>query len=98
MRESDFERCEADAAALDDARARARTCQRELDAASGAEGILRVQIIEERERVTDLEVERARIEEERDKRWTVRRVVGTVVLALVAGYAGGRVHQWVKGR
>ena len=49
-------------------------------------------------RLEPLIVENAEVRAERDERWTLRRVVGTVVVVAAAGYAGGRVHQWAKRR
>ena len=89
-----------EARAVDDVRARLRTCQRDLDFSAGRQLQLekeRAAVIRARRVENDVQREQlARQAREIERRITPGRLVLWVAVGLAAGYVAGRAHRWER--
>ena len=102
FRQVDADQCIEDAKKIDGVRADLRACQRDLDAktgeGNGASRALQRELTRERVEHADTRIKLTRVEEELKRRPRWQRVVIAVGVAILSGYAAGRVHQWKKER
>lgn len=95
-------RCKVEASKHDETRDRLRECQRDLDAkvgeGNGASRALQRELTRERVEHANTRVQLTRVEEELKRRPRWQRVVIAVGVAILSGYAAGRVHQWGRDR
>lgn len=97
-----IKRCKVEASKHDEARGKLRECQRDLDAkggeAVGASNALQQQLERERAEHQATRSQLATVEHNLERRPRWRRVVVWIAVAVISGYAAGRVHQWGRDR